>query len=112
MKVKGTIKPLRDSVFVTEMEFGVQRTKSGLYVPGDDGKTQGIHPRWGRVWAIGDEQKDIKVGDWILVEHGRWTRTVEVENDSGDVIEVRMVDSEAIMLISDEKPSDINRAEP
>lgn len=110
MKVQGTIKPLRDSVFVTDMEFGEQKTKSGIYIPTDNAKTQGIHPRWGRVWAIGSEQKDVSVGEWICVEHGRWTRTVEVETESGEVIEVRMVDSDAIMMISDEKPTDIDRA--
>jgi co-chaperonin GroES (HSP10) len=110
MKVQGTIKPLRDSVFVTEMEFGEQKTKSGIYIPTDNGKTQGIHPRWGRVWAIGNDQKDVSVGEWILVEHGRWTRTVEVETETGEVIEVRMVDSDAIMMSADERPNDIDRA--
>jgi co-chaperonin GroES (HSP10) len=109
MKVTGKIKPLRNNVFVTNMEFGIQRTGSGLYIPGDDGKTQGIHPRWGQVWAVGDDQKDVKVGDWILIEHGRWTRTVEYKDDNGDVIEIRMVDNDAIMISSDYKPSDINR---
>jgi co-chaperonin GroES (HSP10) len=110
MKVQGTIKPLRDSVFVTDMEFGEQKTKSGIYIPTDNGKTQGIHPRWGRVWAVGNDQKDVSVGEWILVEHGRWTRTVEVETETGEVLEVRMVDSDAIMMSADERPNDINRA--
>lgn len=109
MKVKGKVKPLRDNVFVSDMEFGIQRTASGLYVPGDDGKTQGIHPRWGKVWAVGDEQQDVKVGEWILVEHGRWTRTVEIELDDGTVQEVRMIDNNAIMMTCDHKPNDINR---
>lgn len=109
MKVKGKIRPLADKVFVSDMEFGMQRSAAGLYIPGDDGKTQGIHPRWGRVWAIGDEQQDVKVGDWVLIEHGRWTRTVKYENDDGSEIEVRMVDNDAIMLIADEKPNDVMR---
>lgn len=110
MKVQGTIKPLRDSVFVTDMEFGEQKTRSGIFIPTDNGKTQGIHPRWGRVWAIGPEQKDVSIGEWILVEHGRWTRTIEIELESGEVLEARMVDSDAIMMSADERPDDINRA--
>ena len=109
MKVKGNIKPLADKVFVSEMEFGMQKTSSGLFIPGDDGKTQGIHPRWGQVWAIGPEQQDIKVGEWVLIEHGRWTRTMEYENEDGSVTEIRMVDNDAIMLTSDSRPNDINR---
>ena len=110
MKVKGKVKPLRDRIFVSDMEFGMEKTSSGLYIPSADGKTQGIMPRWGKVWAVGDEQKDIKVGEWVLIEHGRWTRTVEIETEDGGVVEVRMVDNNAIMLQSDEKPSDVYRS--
>lgn len=110
MKVKGTIKPLNKKVFVSDMEFGVEKTASGIYIPAADGKTQGIMPRWGKVWAIGPEQTDVKVGDWILVEHGRWTRTIEFENESGQIDEIRMVDHDAIMMISDQKPNDVYRS--
>ena len=110
MKVQGKIKPLKDKVFVSNMEFGMERTTSGLYIPSADGKTQGIMPRWGRVWAIGDEQTDVAVGDWVCVEHGRWTRTIEYKNEDGSITEVRMVDSDAIMMVSDEKPNDVYRS--
>ena len=39
-----------------------------------------------------------------MVEHGRWTRTVEVEQDDGTVLEVRMVDNNAIMAVSETLP--------
>jgi co-chaperonin GroES (HSP10) len=111
MKVTGTIVPLHDKVFVADMEFGAQKTAGGLYIPSANGKAEGISPRWGRVWAIGPEQEDVNIGEWILVEHGRWTRTIEVEQLDGSVLEVRMVDSDAIMMSSDDKPSeDIYRA--
>lgn len=106
MKVTGNIKPLRDKVFVSDMEFGAQQTKGGLYIPSANGKSSGISPRWGRVWAIGPQQEDVKLGEWILVEHGRWTRTVEVEQEDGDVLEVRMIDGDAILMVSDEKPEE------
>jgi co-chaperonin GroES (HSP10) len=104
MKVKGVIKPLRDRVFVSDMEFGSQTTKGGLFVPSTDGKETGIMPRWGKVFAIGPEQKDVAVGQWVMVEHGRWTRTVNLEQDDGEVLQVRMIDSNAIMCVSDDRP--------
>lgn len=104
MKVRGKIQPLRDCVFVSDMNFDTVKTASGIIIPKDDGKVNGIHPRWGKVWAIGPDQKDLKVGDWVLIEHGRWTRTVEFEDEEGHVIEVRMVDNNAIMLASDNLP--------
>lgn len=109
MKVRGKIKPLRDRVFVTDMDFGEERTATGIYIPSSDGKSQGIYPRWGKVWATGPEQKDVKIGDWVLIEHGRWTRTVEFESISGDSIEIRMIDNNAILVSSEEKPKDVNR---
>jgi co-chaperonin GroES (HSP10) len=111
MKVSGKIVPLKDKIFVSDMDFGIEKTKSGIVVLSDNGKTQGIHPRWGRVWAVGPEQKDVKVGEWVLIEHGRWTRTVEFEEENREIIELRMVDNNAILMASDEKPEDINRSE-
>lgn len=110
-KVKGKIIPLHDKVLVADMDFGIEKTKSGIILHSDNGKTTGIHPRWGRVWAIGPEQKDVKVGEWICVEHGRWTRTIEFELEDETTIELRMVDNNAIMMSADEKPSDVMRSD-
>lgn len=104
MKVTGTIKPLNDRVFVSHMEFGEQKSAGGLFIPSANGKSEGITPRWGKVWAVGPTQTDVKVGEWILVEHGRWTRTVEYENEDGSITEVRMVESSSIMMVTDEEP--------
>lgn len=105
-KVKGKIKPLRDNVLITDMNFDEQKTAGGIILRSDDGKSEGVKPRWGRVWAIGDEQKDVKVGEWILVEHGRWTRGITVEDESGNDVVIRMVETKSIMLQADEKPND------
>lgn len=109
MKVKGKIVPLRDNVLVSDMDFGFEKSAGGILLMSDDGKTQGIHPRWGKVWAVGPEQKDVNVGEWICVEHGRWTRTIEFETEDG-VIELRMVDKNAIMMSADEKPNSAMRS--
>jgi co-chaperonin GroES (HSP10) len=107
MKVVGKIKPLGAKVFVANMEFGEQKTASGLVILSDNAKSSGIHPRWARVWAVGDEQTEVKVGEWILIDHGRWTRTIEYENDDGSITELRMVDNDAILIQSDEEPEDV-----
>lgn len=109
MKVTGTLTPLKDNVLVSDMDFGMEKTASGLYIASDNGKTSGIHPRWGKVWAIGPDQNDIKIGDWVLVEHGRWTRTIELEVDE-NIVELRRVDTNAILATADEKPHDILRS--
>jgi co-chaperonin GroES (HSP10) len=109
MKVKGTLKPLRDKVLVRDMQFGMEKTAGGIYLPSDDGKSSGIHPRWGRVFAIGPEQQDIKIDQWILVEHGRWSRGTVYETPEGEDVEIRLVDNKSILAVSDEAPNDAQR---
>ena len=66
-------------------------------------KSSGIRPRWAKVYAIGPEQHDVVPDQWILIEHGRWTRGINVEID--DVaFTIRRVDADAIMAVSDEQP--------
>lgn len=108
LTVKNRVSKLRalgDSILVTEMNFKERFTSSGIVLLGDDGKTSGIRPRWGRVYAIGPDQQDVSIGQWICVAHGRWTRGVEIE-DSHGIMTLRKVDPKDILLISDEKPTD------
>lgn len=104
--VEGKLTPLNNNVLVTDMSFEEQKTASGIVILSDDGKAHGVKPRWCRVWATGPEQKDVQVGDWILVEHGRWTRAVTIKEGDKETI-IRRVDPENILIISDEKPVDV-----
>jgi co-chaperonin GroES (HSP10) len=66
---KGTLTPIHNRVIVTDMEFGEQKTAGGIIIASDDGQARGIHPRWGKVFAIGHENDDeYEIGDWILVD--------------------------------------------
>ena len=100
-------KPLRAGVFVSDMEFGERQTASGIVLRSDDGKSEGIRPRWAKVWAIGPEQTDVKVGEWVLVKHGRWTRGYKVLDETQGEITVRKVELESILVVSDELPNDV-----
>lgn len=102
----GNLSPLHDNVLVTEMNFEFRVTTSGIILPSDDGKNSGIRPRWGKVYAIGPKQKDVKVGQWILVDHGRWTRGIDIIDDSGQRKTIRKVDLKDILAVSDEVVND------
>ena len=103
----GKFIPLHDYVFVTDMNFGARTLASGIQLLGDDGKTDGIRPRWGKIWAVGEKQTELKVGQWILIEHGRWTRGIVVDLN-GEEKTINRVDTNAILLVSDEEPSNID----
>ena len=87
------------------MTFNERFSAGGIYIPNDDGKVHGIRPRWGQVYAIGPDQTDVQVGQWILVSHGRWTRGVKVEDPTGEKT-LRMIDNKDILLVSDEQVFD------
>lgn len=110
LKAQG-LRPIHDHVLVCDLYFGEQRTKSGLIIRDDNGTARGVYPRWARVWAKGPKNKDeYNVGDWILIEHGRWTRKLDVDIN-GEEITLHRVDIDAILAVSEEKPDGLQIGE-
>lgn len=103
-KVKN-LKPLSDTIIVSEMHFGERLSQGGIILRNDDTKSVGIRPRWGKVYAVGPEQKDVQVGQYIMIAHGRWTRGIKIEDEEGEQI-IRKVDPNDVLLISDEPVND------
>lgn len=104
IKVIKNVSPIKDRILVHSMESGEKLTRGGLIIPDDDGKERGIKPRWCQVYKLGpDVKEEIKVGDWILVEHGRWSRQIAMD-DNGTEILVQLVENKAIMLVSEDRP--------
>ena len=92
---------IHDHVIVHEMLFDQRISNGGIVLLNDNGKGYGIRPRWGKVYAVGPEQHNVKVGDWIMIAHGRWTRGLEIEDENGEQT-VRKIDPKDILLISDD----------
>jgi hypothetical protein len=88
------------------MTFDERISNGGIVLLNDNGKSSGIRPRWGRVYATGPEQKDVRVGEWILVAHGRWTRGLDIEDDEGKRT-IRKIDPKDILMSADERPADV-----
>ena len=108
MKAQASkLRPIQAHILVRDMNFGEQKSAGGIVLKSDDGKSEGVRPRWCRVFAVGPDQKDVKAGEWILVEHGRWTRGLEVEEDDGTKFTIWRVDNNGILMSADEKPAGI-----
>lgn len=86
------------------MDFGEVTLKSGIVLRSDNGQSHGVKPRWAKVYKIGPKQQDVNIGQWILIEHGRWTRKMTIDDGDG-VKEIQKVDIDAIIAVSDEPPS-------
>jgi len=108
--IKGKLRPIRDDVLVSHMYFGETKTKGGIIIGDDNAKAHGVKPRWAKVYAVGSEHKDeYDVGDWILIQHGRWTRKVTVD-DGDNVLEIQKVEKDAVLAWQDTAPDDFDLA--
>lgn len=101
----GKLKALNDTIIVSDMEFSERLSAGGIILRNDDTKSAGIRPRWAKVYAIGPKVKDVKVGQYIMIAHGRWTRGIKIEDSKGEQT-IRKVDPKDILLISDEPVND------
>jgi co-chaperonin GroES (HSP10) len=98
------IKAMNGKVLVTDLERG-SRVINGIIIPDDNGKSEGIRARWGRVYSVGEDIEDIKPNQWILIENGRWTRMLKVKEESGVETQVWGVEwPQSAMLVSDTDP--------
>jgi hypothetical protein len=100
------IKPLRDKVIgILVDNYGLKTTINGLIINEIDGSSQSIRPRWFKVTHIGPEQKFVKVGDYVLVSHGRWSRGFFIGQETTE--KYYHIDENEILITSDELPKGI-----
>ena len=102
---QNNLRPLNDSVIVSDMTFDERITRGGIYIPNDNGTSRGIRPRWGQIYAVGPTQKEFAVGQWVCVSHGRWTRGIDIEDELSKKT-LRRVDPKDILL--DRKSTRLN----
>jgi co-chaperonin GroES (HSP10) len=98
-KIKS-LRPLGNSIIVSDMSFDERVTSGGIVLMSDDMKSEGIRPRWAHVYAVGPDQRDVTVGQYVLVSHGRWTRGINVEDEFAQKT-LRKVDPNDILAVSD-----------
>lgn len=95
-----TIQALPGKVLVTELDSGEQVLASGIIIMDDNNKAQGVHPKWAKVYSTGEGVTDIQVGEYILVDTGRWSRTIEVQG-----LKLNLVDyPKGVLLAAKERP--------
>lgn len=98
---------LKEKVFVTDLEIGERVTAGGIIIADDNGKSDGVRSRWAKVIKTGPDQKVLKPGMYVLMDHGRWTRNIEVSHE-GKTIKVNMIDyPTGVLAISDTAPKEL-----
>ncbi len=103
---KIKVRALSKDILVVDMDMGDMTTSSGIVIQSDNGKAHGVKPRWAKVYKVGNEVDiDVKVGQWVLIEHGRWTRKINIDDGEG-VKDFQKVEIKSIMAVADERPND------
>jgi len=109
--VKGSsVRAIGEDILLTNMYFGEEKTAGGIIMTSQDGKVDGIKPRWGQVYSIGPNYKhtdQVHIGDWVLMEHGRWSRGMLIEDEEGIEWVLRKADPEAMLVVSEEEPPEV-----
>jgi hypothetical protein len=98
------VRALPNDILVVDMDLGEMTTAGGIVVQSDNGKAHGIKPRWAKVYKVGSSVTDIQEGQWILIEHGRWTRAMHINDGDGEK-KIHRVDANCIIGISDTPPT-------
>ena len=99
------IRAIKDHVIIKDMDFGEMVSDGGIVIQSDNSKSHGIKPRWANVYKVGPTQSTIQEGQWILVEHGRWTRKMKIDDGESEK-EIQRVDINCILAVAKEKPND------
>ena len=104
--INAKLRLIHDTVLVYGMHMGETKTAGGIIINSDDGKAHGVKPRWAKVYAKGHANTDeYSVGDWILIEHGRWTRKTKINDPELGEIEVQKVELTSILAWQVEEPN-------
>ena len=100
------VRPLAKDLLVIDMDMGEMKTAGGIVIKSDDGKAHGVKPRWAKVYKVGEDcEIDVAPGQWVLIEHGRWTRKIKIDDGEG-AKEFQKVEVKSVIAVADERPND------
>ena len=81
--IHGKLRALRNKVLVRNIDQGMRKSKGGIILTQSDAVSDGaagIRPRWAEVYSVGSNIDWVKEGQWVLMEHGRWTMPVKLND--------------------------------
>ena len=100
-----SLRALKDTIIVHGMDFNERLSRGGVIIIDDDMKSAGIRPRWAQIYALGSNVDYLKVGQYIMISHGRWSRGQAIEDETGEKV-IRKVDPKDVLLVSDTEVDD------
>ena len=75
------IKAMPNKILVYMLEKpGDYNHAGGILIADKDADVFGIRFRWFKVFSVGDKIDWIKEGEYVLVDHGRWSNGLSVDD--------------------------------
>ena len=107
------LSPLGNKIILINMDTGFKKMNGLIHL--DDSTMasgeRGIRPRWAEVYAVGPEQTDVKVGDWVLMDHGRWSEGQTFRLSETEELRFWLGDPNGILGVSTTgKPAELQEA--
>ena len=100
-------KLMKGKVLVSGLERGMSMTKGGIILTDDNMSETGVRTRWAKIHMLADNIDDMVVGEYVLLEHGRWTNKIKIQDDNGDDVDVWYIDyPSGVLLVGDHIPDD------
>lgn len=87
LDINGNLKCLPNTLYVELLEVGERKTAGGIIIPMEDMRLNQrfIKPRWAKVYKKGENISNIEIGDWILLEHGKWSTALNIVDNNKSV---------------------------
>jgi co-chaperonin GroES (HSP10) len=100
------IKPLHDKVLAVMIEpIGIERrTRGGMILTEKNFGEDTIRSRWFKIMYVGDEQKDVKPGQYVLMPHGRWSRGLDLDGTHREEDKLFLLDNNDMLATTDQDP--------
>lgn len=100
-------KAIGEKVFARMADgYGEKETDGGIIINEKDGDIKSIRPRWFEITHVGPEYPHLKVGEFVFVEHGRWSRGFK-DPEFPTKGKLHMLDNEKIIAVCDTLPNGV-----
>ena len=98
--------PLKDNVIAKMIELpgAMRKSKGGVLLTEGQQSEDFVRARWFVVAHVGPKQKEISVGQYVLVSHGRWSRGLDLDGTHIEEDKLFLLDNNELLMVSDDYP--------
>jgi hypothetical protein len=103
----------KDTLYIEMLAVGENITKAGIVIPTEKMDAFGhfVKPRWAKVIFKADNLTDFEVGDWVLIQHGKWSSSIKALINGVEktiwYVSDKSVKEQSIIAVSKKMPTEI-----